>query len=184
MPYRALLVVLFICCAHPPAPKSAAEQVCDLAPVWRQHNWMQWGGSCAHASTISELRWNQEFEAADAWRRNHGGTENLGHHLQSLRAAGLQYAVTADGDEQLLEYAITNRRMVIVYWPTKHVTNLMGRVTSNGVQYAVILDNNGPSKYRYYEWNRWLAGWRFCSGVAIVITTGNVPPPIPRPVMN
>ena len=159
----------------------AIAQVCDLAPVWRQRNWSQPNGSCAHASTISAMRWVQMFSEATDWKRSYGGGENFDHHVSLFRNKQVAYALTRDGDVGLLEYAIQNRRMVIVYWPDWHVTNLIGRVDDGRRRWAVILDNNHPSRYDYYDWDTWVRSWRRCSGCAIVVLMGSVPPSVPAP---
>mgnify|MGYP000863778008 FL=1 len=154
---------------------------CDLPPEWRHSNYA--GGSCAHASTESALESNGEHAKAAWWRQTfaHGEYEN--RHLQRLKNAGIKYMATFDGDEQLLIWAMENRRMVIVYWPTMHVTNLVGRVLGkDGQYYAVILDNNHTKRYDTYLWSDWVKRWRRCSGVAFVIMSGEARPPVPKPM--
>jgi hypothetical protein len=166
-----LLLCAWLFAQHP------AQQIADLAPEWRRANWR---GSCGHASTTSALRWLQLFGHADQWWATYRGGENLGRHRSRLQAQGLRYIGTDDGDLSVLEYAIQTRRGAIVYWPPDHIVNFVGRVSSDGKQYAVILDNENVSELRSYEWNDWLSSWRDNGGLALVIIDGFAPPPVPE----
>src|SRR5690349_12730891 len=47
-----------------------ATEVAEIPNSIRQKNWMGAdGGSCVHATTITLLKWQGFFEAAEAWKR-------------------------------------------------------------------------------------------------------------------
>lgn len=164
---RTLIVFLF-------AGTLCAQQICDLAPEYRQKNWGR-PGSCGHASTTSALRWVQLFDQADDWRKSFSNGENFRRHCDRLRAKGIAFVATSDGDERILEYATWSRRGAVVYWPSGHITNFMGKRGDR----VVILDNNHVGRLDGYPYADWVRRWQRNSGCAIVIVSGEVPPPIP-----
>lgn len=167
---RAIIIALLL------AGTPQAQQICDLAPQWRQRNR---SGSCGHASTTSGLRWLQEFSKADRWWGTYRNGENFGRHLSRLRSQGIRFVATRDGDERILEYATWSRRGAVVYWPPWHIVNFMGTTVRNGQKMAVILDNNRVGRLEYHPYQNWLRAWRRTSGAAFVILDGSAPPPVP-----
>lgn len=176
----ALLITLFI------ASAAHGQQICDLAPEWRQQNWTgyQHNGSCGHASTISALRWLQEFEKADSWKSKYSSGENFPRHLQRLQANGISFIETHDGDRSIFQTAATLRRMVIVYWkedtnrgPKGHILDVVGFDDAGNV---LILNNNHTRRLDEYEQRKWYDSWAKWSGCAIVILSGSPPPPVPE----
>lgn len=152
-----------------------AEQLSDLAPEWRQYNWTS-PGSCGHASTVSALRWVEEFQKADKWRHTYSHGENFDRHLSRLKKNGLHAIWTNDGSSALLDYAARTRRMAIVYWPSNHITNFVGYDSKGRV---VILDNNHTDRLDHFNRKEWFSEFRSCGGCAIVILDGMAPPPVP-----
>jgi hypothetical protein len=148
------------------------QQIADLAPQYRQRNS---SGSCGHASSVSALRWLQQFEKADKWWATYRNGENFGRHLSRLRAQGIKYVATDDGDERILEYAAWSRRGAVVYHPPIHITNYMGRVGDT----VYILDNNHVNRWDTYDYADWVRRWKRNGGCAFVILDGEVPPPAP-----
>lgn len=153
------------------------EQLCDLAPEWRQFNV---GGSCGHASTTSALRWVQLFPDADKWWATYRGGENFQRHLSRLKSAGFKYVETHDGDTRILDYAAASRRMAVVYWPTGHITCFVGYIDSNGKRCCSILDNNHVKHLDFHEYRQWVQSWCDRGGCAFVVLDGTPPPPVPE----
>jgi hypothetical protein len=159
---------------HSPLANSEAgeQQIADLAPVYRQRNA---SGSCGHASTCSALRWLQEHSKANHWWSTYRNGENFDRHLSRLRAQGIKYVATSDGDERVLEYAAWSRRGAVVYWPPRHIVNYMGRVGDR----IFILDNNHTNRFDTYDYADWVQRWKRNGGCAFVVLSGEVPPPVP-----
>lgn len=155
---------------------SQTNQLADLAPELRQRNR---ASSCVHASTVNMLRYlGLHDQAQQYWSRYQGG-EWPSRHKKKLDAMGIRYAVTVDGDDSLLEWAVTNRRPAGVTWGRQldmdHMLNLMGR--ENGE--AVLLGNNVTNEYRREPWAEFLRNWRISGGWAVVLLDGMPPPPTP-----
>jgi hypothetical protein len=161
------IVVFFLIVAS-----ASGQQIADLAPEYRQRNR---SGSCGHASTTSALRWLQEHNKASDWWGTYRNGENFDRHLSRLRAQGIKYVATSDGDERVLEYAAWSRRGAVVYWPPRHIVNYMGRVGDR----IFILDNNHTNRFDTYDYADWVQRWRRNGGCAFVILDGEVPPPVP-----
>lgn len=148
----------------------------SLAPIpteLRERNYA--GGSCVHATTVTLLRWVGMHAKADQWRSKYSGGESSGPHTRKLSAEGLTFAMTNDGDERLLDWALETRRGCGVTWPERHVVALVGK--QNGE--AVIIDNNRPGDYRRVPWDSFIRKWRQCGGWAFAIVAAP-PAPIPR----
>jgi hypothetical protein len=161
----------------PLASSGAGEQqICDLAPEYRQRNR---GGSCGHCSTKMHLNWLGMIDKGSEWWATYRGGENFDRHLSRLRKAGLRYVATSDGDEKLIEYSVWSRRGAVIYFPPWHVTNFVGVVERNGQKIAVILDNNHIQRFDYIPYDQWLQRWRRNGGMAFVLIDGEVPPPVP-----
>lgn len=148
-------------------------QITDIAPPFRQRNR---ASSCVHASTVMHLRYLGLYEQANYWWKNFRGGESPRPHKEKMDLLGFRYVMTSDGDPQILEWAIANRRGAGVTWGGPHCVCLVGRVNGN----AVILDNNRINEYIQQPWNEFLNEWRNCGGWAFVILDGVVPPPTPR----
>lgn len=157
------------------APLDNSQQLADLAPSLRQRNL---DSSCVHATTVDLLRWLGMYDEADQWYANYRGGESPGPHRAKLDASGLKYVMTTDGDESVLEYAVSSRRGAGVTWGGAHCVALIGRERDQAV-----LMGNGPramTEYHRLPWSQFLSDWRNCGGWAFVILSGEVPPPTPR----
>lgn len=154
---------------------SASPQM-DLPPAYRQRNE---AGSCVHATTVMLLRWVGLHDKADEWWSNYHNGEHAARHTDRLEVEGLTFAVTTDGDDDLLEYALATRRGMGVGDTPNHCRALVGRVEHGGRTCAVILDNNHIGKYIYEPWEEWHAGWKNQGGWGFVVLKGQVPPVTP-----
>lgn len=176
---RSILWCLTLCAAA-----AAAEPARDLADVpfeLRQENWGALG-SCAHASTVTALRYYGLDAMATWWRKTYSGGEIVMELADKLDAAGIPYAYTKDGDVSLLDWAARNRQCVVMFHvPEGHAVNMVDFTATE----AVFLDNNNVQQYttmtREEFLRQWLAPPRigFNPGWALVIVR---PPPPPWPV--
>lgn len=157
-------------------PSNNPNDIVDLAPSLRLRNRQS---SCVHATTSMALRWVDLVDLSNKWWNTYKGGESPGPHNRKLLSNGVKFAVTTDGDEKLLEYAINSRRGAGVTWGGAHCVFLAGRIERNGQRQAVILDNNRPNEFKYQEWNAFLREFKRCGGWAFVILSGDVPPPVP-----
>jgi hypothetical protein len=133
--------------------------VMTLPPELRQKNWG--GGSCVHASNVSLLRWQGQYEMADWWRQAYSGGEYGDRLVSRLEAAGLRYAYTDSGDEAFLRWCIRTRRGAGIFYKPSHSINCVGMDD----QFVYLLDNNAtnyPESTGDYEkvpidefWRRW-----------------------------
>jgi hypothetical protein len=147
--------------------------VAHIPLEWRQRNR---AGSCVHASTKNMLRYLGQHELAEQyWNRSWGG-EWPSRHQRKLSAAGIDYMITTDGDDSLLEWAIENRRPIGVTYGRAHFINCLGRDEAGN---AVLLGNHDLAEYRREPWQQFLTAWRSAGGWAVVLLGGAVPPPTP-----
>jgi len=171
MTYRAL-----------PAPVAEAPVVNPPLSI-RQQNWRHptnGEGSCVHASLTSMLRWQNQFELAKAWRQKYiGGGEWSDELRRRLDAEGIPYAYTERANLQLLDDAHASRRGALLWWKPSHCCTFCGWVNgSDGKQYAVILDNNSPTNYEFYERSYFHRLWAGYGGFALSTLFDPPSPPI------
>lgn len=150
-------------------------QIMDLAPELRELNT---DGSCVHVSWANLYRWLGEYDRAEDYRELYSGGESPGPHKRKLDEFGAKYALTTDGDEELLEWAIANRRGAGVTWSPSHCINLIGR--ENG---EAVLMGNGPRGIKEYyrqPWDAFVKEFLAQGGWGFVCLEGVPPPPTPR----
>jgi hypothetical protein len=155
--------------------------VMDLPPSLRQSNWG--GGSCVHASTVSLLRWQGQYEMADWWRQNYSGGEGISRLVKRMDAAGLRFAYTDNGDWSFLQWCMRTGRGAGIFYKTNHAINCVGMDAS----YVYLLDNNNtsyPEKNGYWERvskEEFKRRWLSYGGVAWTLVYY---PPAPLPLSN
>lgn len=156
-----------------------AKGTAIIPPQFRNLNKM---GSCVHCATANCLEWMGLHNEAIAWRKNYVGGENPSRHLEKLQSSGLKFVMTTGGDsaDEFLEWIIGTRRAAGVADKPMHCRNLIGKVTQNGKEYAVILDNNPPLVPHLEEWNSWKREWISLGGWGFTIVSGQIPPPVPK----
>jgi hypothetical protein len=165
-----LLVTLLMFCL---VSLCQGQQIADLAPEYRIRNR---GGSCGHCSTAMHLKWLGLLNEGSDWWATYRGGEYFSRHLSRLRAKGIKFVATSDGDPRILEYSTWSRRGAVVYWPSGHIVCYMGQTDGK----ARILDNNKIQRYDYYPHDDWVRRWQRTSGCAFVIISGEAPPPVPE----
>lgn len=148
----------------------------DLPGALRQANYG--GGSCMHASLISVLRWQGRDDLAERWRRSYSGAAGVWDLAEIAEWLDLDYAWTTRGDAAFLEWCSHTRRGAAIHYKPGHAVTFFGFVSRNGVEFAVICDNNHPGRLEWIEKRRFIESWRGYGGFALSIvgTPGN-----PRP---
>jgi len=151
-------IVLMLAALVPAA--SAAAQIIVPPPSNRQANY---GPSCAHAATITMLRWQGQPAMATWWRQTHHGAETFGGLAAKARRAGLRYSVLFDGDLRILDHATATGRGAVIDWSGRrgghHAVFFCG--FDNGM--AAIVDPNTNRLHRFSR-DAFLSHWRRCGG--------------------
>jgi hypothetical protein len=149
----------------------------------RQTNWLGGPagreGSCAHASLVSMLHWQNQFKLASIWKQKYGGGEYASRIRQRLDSENVPYAFTENANLALLDYAHSTRRGAILWWKPSHCCTFLGWVQgSDGKTYAAILDNNSVSKFEYTEKSQFHRLWASYGGFALTVLGDPPSPPI------
>lgn len=164
-----------------PAPAPESPVVNPPLNV-RQSNWLGGAtgreGSCAHASLVSMLNWQNEFDLARKWKQTYSGGEYASRMRERLDREGVKYAYTEQANLALLDFAHSTRRGALLWWKPAHCCTFVGWVEANGKTYAVILDNNSVAKYEYTERNQFHRLWASYGGFALTVL-GDPPSPPP-----
>jgi len=161
----------------------------DVPMADRSRNYR--GGSCAHASLISLLRWQGRPQAADWWRRTFSGpayvgleTSRTGHKtlIQCAQLAGMRYARTTSGDAGFLEWCSRTRRGAVVEFDYVFRGSVR-RIGAHAVTFcgfvdglAVILDNNRIDRLIRIPKLTFLTYWRKSGGDAFTVIYTPGPP--------
>lgn len=144
----------------------------------RQENWLgkQGEGSCVWASTVSLLRWQGRYNAADWVRENCGDGQSVGSHVYQMEKIGLRYAFITNGNVKFLEWCCRTRRGAgVVVMGGVHMVNLVHLDS----QWACILDNNNVSRYYWVPREKFLSEWRTSGGLAFTVVYSPAAP-MPR----
>jgi hypothetical protein len=163
------------------APKAETPSINPPVSI-RVRNWLGGTsgreGSCAHASTLNMLHWQNEFELARIWRSKYSGGEYASRLRERLDREGVRYAYTEQANLALLDYAHETRRGAVIWWKPSHACTFCGWVEIDGKIHAVILDNNFPERFEYTEKNRFHRLWASYGGFGLTIL-GDPPSPPP-----
>jgi hypothetical protein len=148
----------------------------------RQTNWLgsKREGSCVHASTMYVLRWNGQYELADAWRQKFGNGETGSGIMRKLTEAGVPFYATANGDPRVLEYASETRRACIIWFFTSHCVTFCGfSKDPYGKEYAYLCDNNRVQQFIKIEKEVFIKRWQTqYDGFACCFLGTPLPPPL------
>jgi hypothetical protein len=126
----------------------------------RQANY---GPSCAHAATITMLRWQGLSPTAAWWRESYHGGETFVGLARKATVAGAEYAMLRGGDTRILEYATSTGRGAIIDWNGRkggHHAVLFCGFDRGSVG---IIDPNTNQKHTFTR-EAFLAHWRRCGG--------------------
>jgi len=134
----------------------------------RQRNWIRGApnnGSCLWASTISLLRWQEQYALADRIRLTRGGGEQPSQFSKRLYAANMRHVAHAKGNAAFLEWScLTRHGAVVVIKNGEHAVTLVDLTA----EAAYLLDNNYPEKFREISRDKFLREWREAGGWAFV----------------
>lgn len=163
------------------APPPAEVPVANLPELLREWNWTdsRGSGSCVHASTVFHLRWQNQIEWADWWRRTYAGGETDSSIRRYMDSAGLKYEYTLTADPAFLQKATDSRRGAIIWFFPYHCVHFCGLAEVDGKKYAYICDNNRIEQYIRVEYSEFCRRWKEYGGFALSVTSFSpVPPPL------
>lgn len=184
-----LIVVSIVagCDYHPPIrrieapPESIEHPVANLPESLREWNWTDAGGagSCVHASTVYQLRWQNRLDLASWWRKSHAGGETARSIRDYYDKAKVPYRFTEEADPAFLDWCTKTRRGAIIWYYPSHCVHFCGFATdSGGNEYAYICDNNRVEKFIRIPRATFLTKWRGYGGFALSAMYSPVPPPL------
>lgn len=137
----------------------------------RQRNWLgsQGEGSCVHASLVTHLRWQNQLDLADAWRRSYGNGEYGQRLRDKLQANQIKFAFTNEANPAFLDWAHHTRRGCILWWKQNHCCTFAGYVTDGRTVWCVIIDNNHPERLEFTERNEFIRRWEAFGGFGLAV---------------
>lgn len=163
-------------------PLANAEVPAANLPVsMRPFNWTdaRGSGSCVNASTVFNLRWTNQPDLADWWRRNHAGGETSTTIRRHHDAKNLRYFYTLKADPALLDWCTATRRSALIWYYPSHCINFVGfHRDESGREMAYLLDNNRPRQWIKVERSKFLREWAGYGGFALALAAPPVPPPL------
>lgn len=174
-PAMAALVVISITLSTSVSSSNREVPQVNVPVAIRQHNWnSREGGSCVHASLVTALRWQSQYDLAEWWRRNQKGGEHYESLLPQLERSGVRYATTVDEfDVGFLEWAVQTRRGCMI--------------ACNGHTHAVFLCHldhekagiigvNFPDQIIWVDRDEFLEDWRTSRSWAVAVVYSPAPP--------
>lgn len=188
---RPLFLLLTLCCLISAGCELTTEPAYVLQPPLnefppavnlpvslRQTNWMGSGeGSCAVASLISHVNWQNAEEKGRTIRRTYGGGQTARSLKSICSKERLPIATEENGDVEFLKWASRTRRGAVVWYFPSHAVTFCGFGTKNGDTVAVLLDNNRTKTPLAIPVNDFVKGWRSFGGFALTV----LGPPVPAP---
>lgn len=143
------------------------------------------GGSCVHASTVTQLRYLGLTDMATWWRSTYNRGEYSGRMDRRLASANLSFASLVDGgktSEWFIDWCCGryggSRRGCCINMKGPHVVNIIG-ASPDWRQYYVV-DNNHPQRVEVWDRDALIANHRRSGGWVFTILDGSPPPPIPK----
>ena len=142
----------------------ASAQTINPPADIRQANY---GPSCAHAATITMLRWQGLDAMADWWRESYRGPETFTGLARKAIVAKLDYAMLLNGDTAILDHATATRRGAVIDWSGQrgghHAVFFCGFAGNT----ATICDPN-TRRLHPFERSAFLTHWRRCGGRSLM----------------
>jgi len=165
-----------------PCPTCRVQTIIEIPPRFRQKNWMAQngtGGSCVHASVITLLQWQGNFQMATWWRSNFEGGEEWGPLVDKLNASGVRWAGTCNAPVQFLEWACANRLGAVIEYSQNQMARHALVIVDLTPTHAILLDNNNPRYFRQVSRDRFLQIWQGQSFACAFTLVNSPPPPFP-----
>lgn len=169
--------------ANPNVPDKEVPTA-NLPGSLHQRNWVERGtgqGSCVHASTVYCLQWSGEHELAAYWHKKYAGGETARSIQEYFTREHIPFVATEEGMPWIFDYANDTRRAAIMWWKPSHCCTFVGWTMKDGVEVAVVYDNNRPGQFEYHERDEFIRKWRGYGGFAAVPVVGAPSAPIPWP---
>lgn len=158
-------------CPDGRCPVKYIKSLADVPVPLREENYA--GGSCVHASLITLLRWQGQYEMAEWWRQEYSEGEYLDRVIKRMEAAGLRYAVGNLGDDRFLEWACRNRLGAVIFFKPYHAINIVGMTDTT----VTLLDNNHIFEYETMPRDEFMYAWKnYFGGVAFTPVYQPAPP--------
>lgn len=150
----------------------------DTPAEFREANYA--GGSCLHAALITVMNRMGLYDAAKYWRQSHSGAAGVRPGSPSIdvvemaNTLGLQFAYTAEGNEDFLEWCSRTRRGAAIHYFPVHAV-FFERYEGDA---ALLIDNNRTSADIRIPKQEFVRRWKQeFGGRAITL----VYPPMPAP---
>ena len=140
------------------------------------------GGSCAHVSSRNAFRVGGAWALDDIWEHNrsrgYAGPEYAERLLEKWDREGIPFAATEDGDVEVLEAASRTGRWATIFYYPSHAITFCGFDVVNGVESALLLDNNFIDYYIVVEKRLFLDSWQHAYGGFAAVPW--IAPAVPR----
>lgn len=170
-------------CGPDGCPVSETELI-DLPESLRQQNWRARNGqgSCCYAALVAALRAQDQNELATYVQNNYSGGCYAQDLIDVCEKLKIDFAVTQQGDAELLEWAHRTQRAGVIFYYPRHAVTFLGYLTDRkGTQWAVLLDNNSIRNYRYVRKTIFLKNWKTrYGGFGIFPALTPIPPELRR----
>lgn len=163
MKWIVALLLLCVGCGRSDTEVVSERPVVNIPQAFRQANYLS-SGSCVHASLITLLKWQGQYDDAAKWRRDFGGGEWADGLAKKMESRGIRYAYVTNGDASFLEWACKTRRGCgITVKSGAHMVTLVHL----DKEWAAILDNNDVSKFTWIPRDKLIAEWKSSFGWAV-----------------
>lgn len=188
LPLLLLSILFFVGCEEQPTiqvrllkkpSQLEGKPPFDLPLSLRQRNWVssKGEGSCVIASTVSLVRWQQQYQLADYLRRTHSGGQTASGIQGHLTRARVPFVCTESADPRFLEWATACRRGAIIWFFPAHCVTFCGYGRGpQGTEVAWLLDNNRPDRFIPVEKRTFLRQWADYGGFALTTLYDPAPP--------
>lgn len=159
-------------------PVPPESPIANVPTKLRQKNWVDraGSGSCVIASSCSLLRWHNQDQIADYFRRAYAG----GQTARSIKDIWNQHKIPFEQEEhgrpEFLDWCSNTRRPAIIWFFDSHCVTFCGFGMHQGRQVAWLLDNNRVERFIPIERNAFIRAWRGYGGFAMATTLEPCPP--------
>lgn len=147
----------------------------DIPVSLRTRNYA--GGSCYHAATGDVLTAQDRPKTAEWWCAKYRGGETTVGIVAKANREGLRVAYTSNGDASFLDWCSRTRRPAAIYYYSSHAVTFLG--FDQG--YAVLINNNSPSREVRIPKAEFLSRWRGYGGDAVTVVYS---PILPTPILR
>lgn len=150
-------------------PAVAPESPPVNPPVgMRQKNWVSstGSGSCVIASSVTHFGWQGREDVGKYFRASYAGGQTATSIKTKWKAANIPFLCTESGDPQFLDWASKTRRGAIIWYFPNHCVTFCGYSVIDGIEHAMICDNNRTLQYIRIPKQQFIREWRGYGGFA------------------